>query len=290
MRQMRITPRYEGAAVINVDAVVRSPSAALVRQRARLAESLRGLSTEEWNAPSRCGGWTVQDVVEHLAGVNRFWSLSIQAGLRGEPTRLLASFDPVRVPAAMVQAARGASASATLDSFQATNAQLGTLVGSLTDAGWDKRAEAPPGHLAIRAVALHALWDSWVHERDILVPLSRQQAVEFDEVLLSLAYAAALGPGLRAAAGSTSAGSLGVIGRHPEIELTVEAGSEVTVHLGVPEDADATIEGDAVQLLEALSLRAPRLPIAEKHRWLLAGLDEAFDAGTYLGAAPSAPS
>ena len=175
---MRITPRYEGAAVINVDAVVRSPSAALVRQRARLAEALRGLSTGEWNTPSRCGGWTVQDVVGHLAGVNRFWSLSIQAGLRGEPTRLLASFDPVRVPAAMVQAARGASASATLDSFQATNAQLGTLVGSLTDADWDKLAEAPPGHLAIRAVALHALWDSWVHERDIVVPLLRQQAVE----------------------------------------------------------------------------------------------------------------
>ena len=105
-----------------------------------------------------------------------------------------------------------------------------------------------------------------MHERDILVPLSRQQAVEFDEVLLSLAYAAALGPGLRAADGSTSAGSLGVIGHDP------------------------TIEGNAVQLLEALSLRAPRLPIAEKHRWLLAGLDEAFDAGTYLDADPPASS
>ena len=287
---MRITPRYEGAAVINVDGVVRSPSTALVRQRARLAMSLRGLSTEEWNTPSRCGGWTVQDVVEHLIGANRFWSRSIQAGLRGEPTRLLASFDPVRVPAAMVEAARGASASATLDSFQATNAELGTLVGSLTAEDWDKLAEAPLGHLAVRAVALHALWDSWVHERDILVPLSLQQAVEVDEVLLSLAYAAALGPGLRAAAGSTSTGSLGVIGHDPEIELTVKAGGEVTVHLGAPEDADATIEGDAGQLLEALSLRAPRLPIAEKHRWLLAGLAEAFGAGTYVDAAPSAPS
>jgi uncharacterized protein (TIGR03083 family) len=287
---MRITPRYDGAAVINVDAVVRSPCTALVRQRARLAESLRGLTTGEWNTPSRCGGWTVQDVVEHLAGVNRFWSLSIQAGLRGKPTRLLASFDPVRVPAAMVEAARGASASATLESFQTTYAELETLVTSLTDADWDKPAEAPPGHVAIRAVAVHALWDSWVHERDILIPLSHQQAVEFDEVFLSLAYAAALGPGLRAAAGSTSTGSLGVIGHDPEIELTVEAGSAVTVHPGLPEDADATIEGDSVQLLEALSLRAPKLAIAEKHRWLLAGLDEAFDAGTYLGATPSTPS
>ena len=38
------------------------------------------------------------------------------------------------------------------------------------------------------------------------------------------------------------------------------------------------------------SLRAPRLPIAEKYRWLLAGVDEAFGAGTYLDAAPPAPS
>ena len=68
---MRITPRYDGAAVINVDAVVRSPSMALVRQRARLAESVRGLTAGEWDTPSRCAGWTVQDVVEHPAGVNR---------------------------------------------------------------------------------------------------------------------------------------------------------------------------------------------------------------------------
>ena len=36
----------------------------------------------------------------------------------------------------------GASVSATLDGFQATNGELGTLVGPLTDADWDK-AEAP---------------------------------------------------------------------------------------------------------------------------------------------------
>ena len=287
---MRITPRYGGAAVINVDAVVRSPSTALVRQRARLAESLRGLTAGERDTPSRCGRWTVQDVVEHLAGVNRFWSLSIRAGLRGEPTRLLASFDPVQVPAAMVEAARGASASATLESFQATNAELAALVASLAGPDWDKPAEAPPGHVAIRAVALHALWDSWVHERDILLPLSHPPALEPDEVFLSLAWAAALGPGLRAAAGSTSAGSLGVIGHDPEIKLTVQAGRVVTVHPGIPDDADATIEADAVQLVEALSLRAPRLAIAQKYRWLLAGLDEAFDAGTYLGSAPPTPS
>ena len=78
---MQITPRYDGAAVINVDAVVRSPSTALVRYRARLAQSLRELTAGEWDTPSRCGGWTVQDVVEHLAGVNRFWSLSPEADM-----------------------------------------------------------------------------------------------------------------------------------------------------------------------------------------------------------------
>jgi len=276
--------------VINVDAVVRSPSTALVRQRARFADSIRGLTTDEWNTPSRCGGWTVQDVVEHLAGVNRFWSLSIQAGLRGEPTRLLTSFDPVTVPAAMVDAARGAAPSTTLERFRATNEELGTLVASVADADWSKPAEAPPGHMAIRAVALHALWDSWVHERDVLLPLSRPPAIERDEVLLSLAYVAALGPGLRSAAGSTSRGSLGVIGHDPDVTLTVEVGTEVTVYPGVRASADAIIEADAVRLLEALSLRGPALPIADEHRWLLGGLDEAFDSAAGPDAAPSVPS
>ena len=68
--------------------------------------ALADLTDAEWAAPSRCDGWSVQDVVAHLAGVNGFWALSITKGREGEPTRYLTRFDPVDTPAQMVEAAR----------------------------------------------------------------------------------------------------------------------------------------------------------------------------------------
>ena len=65
---------------------------------------------------------------------------------------------------------------------------------TLDDGGWSTLAEAPHGHVTISAMALHALWDSWVHERDILLPLGLAPEHHDDEVAASLRYAAALGP------------------------------------------------------------------------------------------------
>lgn len=39
---------------------------AITRQRLRLADTLEGLTEDEWNAPSLCEGWRVRDVVGHL--------------------------------------------------------------------------------------------------------------------------------------------------------------------------------------------------------------------------------
>ncbi|MGH9080258.1 MAG: maleylpyruvate isomerase family mycothiol-dependent enzyme [Acidimicrobiales bacterium] len=283
---MPFSPRYGGQPVIDIDAVVTDPYEAFARQRGRLAETLAGLNTAEWNSPSRCGGWTVQDVIEHLVGVNRFFAVSLESGLRNQPTRLLASFDPVAVPAAMVDAARGAPTPDTLDRFVTTNDALADLLGGLSGADWSTPAEAPPGHLAARAVVAHALWDSWIHERDVLVPLSRVQEIETDEVSTSLVYVAALGPGLSCAAGSTKTGTLAVVAHDPAIGFSVDIGHEATVRAGAGAGAGAghrataTIEGDAVGLLEALSYRSPMLAMDRRHRWLLGGLGHVFGQDT----------
>jgi hypothetical protein len=102
--------------------------------------------------------------------------------------------------------------------------------------------------------------------------------IEPDEVVTVVAYASAIGPALRCAGGSTAQGSLGVITHDPEAQLTVDIGSEVSVRPGVDVDAIATIEGDAVELAEALSQRVPTadIALADEHRWMLAGLDEIF--------------
>ena len=50
-------------------------------------------------------------------------------------------------------------------------------------------------------VAHHALWDCWVHERDIVLPLGLPTAIEPDEVRACLRYAAALSPAFAISSG-----------------------------------------------------------------------------------------
>ena len=88
-------------------------------------------------------------------------------------------------------------------------------------------AEAPPGHLSVSVVAHHALWDSWVHERDILVPLGVVPAVEADEVAACLRYAAALAPAVALNGGAVAAGRLAITASDPDLDLLVEVGDAV---------------------------------------------------------------
>jgi uncharacterized protein (TIGR03083 family) len=273
---MRISPRYDGSPIIDVDDVMADPSAACIRQRNRFADTLEQLTDEQWSGPTRCDGWSVQDVVEHLDGVNGFWVFSIESGLRGEPTKVLATFDPVAVPAQMVESARGATPAETLARFRASNARLAECLGGIEADAWSTPAEAPPGHIAVRALVMHGLWDSWIHERDVLLPLGREQEVEPDELLGALAYAAALSPAFHVNSGSSEKGTFQLVAHDPEIALTVEVGSEVTVSLGAVEEADAHIEGDAVEILESLSCRAPQPELPEAQRWFVTGLADVF--------------
>jgi uncharacterized protein (TIGR03083 family) len=274
---VRISPRYDGKPIIDVDAVVDNPSTVVIRQRDRFADALRKLTSAEWQAQSRCSEWTVQDVIAHLVGVNRYWNFALSAGARDEPTRVLADFDPVAVPAAMVDAARGTPPSETLDGFIESNAQLAATISTFSSEDWSKAGEAPPGHIALRAVAAHALWDSWTHERDVLIPLGRKQVIEDDELVTSLAYVVAINPALRVSAGTAASATVNVIGHDPELKLTAAVGGEVVVRPGLADGATVTLEGDTVALIEALTCREPPPEVAAEHRWLITGLAEAFD-------------
>lgn len=275
---MRLTPRYDSDPIVRIETTLDDVGVPLVRQRARLAELLTTLDDEQWSAPSRCEQWTVQDVVAHLIGTNQFWTFSINGGLAGNPTRVLADFDPVATPAQMVDAVRSRSAAETLDELVATNGALAAAVGAIGTAHWATVAEAPPGHVALRAVALHALWDSWIHERDIALPLGLEPAEETDEITGCLHYAAALGPAFLTSTGSTRTGALTIRTTKPNVEFSVTVGPEVVVRDG-PGGSDATVlAGDAVDILEALSFRGP-LPAgaSEDARWFMDGLAAAFD-------------
>jgi uncharacterized protein (TIGR03083 family) len=276
---VKIAPRYDTPPLISIDGPWDDQLEPVSRQRRRLESFLAGLSEAEWARPSRCDGWTVQDVVAHIVGVNAFWRASVLAGLAGTPTRILTGFDPVATPALMVDSMRALTPTEVLDQFaQSNDAFLGPL-GSLDEPGWSMPAEAPPGHIPVRLLAQHALWDCWIHERDIALALGSVPAVERDEVLSCLRYAAALSPGFSIMNGDALTGVFAVDAKDPDISFVLEVGESVAVRAGAAPGDAPCLSGNAVELVEALSIRGP-LPTTAPAEWrrLLGGLATAFDS------------
>ena len=274
---MKLIPRYGQDPVIALDGEPSAIVAPAVRQRRRLLAVLETLSDEQWACPSRCAGWSSRDVIVHLDSTNSFWTLSTAAGLRGEPTQFLASFDPVASPAQLVAGSRALSSAQVLDRFSASTEALTQLWLSLDNDDWSALAEAPPGHVSVSAVAHHALWDSWIHERDILIPLGLAIVDEPDEVIASLRYVAALGPALAINRGISLVSTMVIDASNPDVSVTVDIGANVEVRNGWTEGA-LTLQGRATDLVEALSVRRPlEQDVPADASWMLSGLLEQFD-------------
>jgi uncharacterized protein (TIGR03083 family) len=275
---MKLNPRYEEPPIISITGRANDQRLPLSRQRRRLQETLTGLDDEGWRAPSRCDGWTVHDVVAHLVGVNEFWNASVQAGLDGKPTRILAHFDPSATPPLLVAPMRTLTRTELLDQFVASNDAFLATVDALDDEGWMVLAESPPGHVPVRLLAQHALWDSWVHERDIALPLGGAPALEPDEVASCLQYAAALSPALAIISGTAVPGTYSAVATNPAVSFVLDVSESVSVHEGAAPVGTPCLRGDAVELVEALSLRASPPPATPAPwRRLLGGLATTFD-------------
>jgi hypothetical protein len=174
---------------------------------------------------------------------------------------------------------RSLAPTAVLDQFVETIDDLADALDGLDGDSWSILAESPPGHVDLRALTLHALWDGWVHERDVMLPLDMAPIEEEDEVTASLMYAAILGPTIWAASGRTTQGKLVVRADDPTFRFVVDAGTTVVARLPGADDSDLPeLCGSAVALVEGLSARIPlRHQLAADDQWLVNGVSELFD-------------
>jgi uncharacterized protein (TIGR03083 family) len=275
---MKLAPRYDGPPILVIDGEPDCQLTPFTRQRLRFEELLSGLTPEQWNEPSRCDGWSVRDVIAHLLTVNQFWNASVVAGVAGEPTRILRGFDPAATPPAMVSTMSALSSREVLDGFVDTNATLLDTLSRLTRDEWSMMAESPAGLVPIRLLVQHGIWDSWVHERDVALPLGLQPVVEPDEVVSCLQYAAAVSPALGIGLDRSGAAVLAVDATDPPVRFVLEVSDCVVLRDGSIDDRPC-LRGDAVELTEALSLRVP-LDAAAPMEWrqALGGIEAAFDA------------
>jgi uncharacterized protein (TIGR03083 family) len=275
---MQLAPVYGDLALIDLDGPPGAIAAPAIAQRRRFVAELEALDADAWSVPSRCEGWTAREVVSHLDSTNAFWTFSLRAGLAGRPSRFLTTFDPVASPAQLAEA-DDRSPAGVLDGFAASTEAFCSLLTEIDEDGWSALVEAPPGHLTASALAHHALWDAWVHERDVLLPLGIEPPVVADEVIASLRYGPALGPALARGRGEDRHGRIAVRATDPELACTIDVGEQIAVRAGADPDAEVTLDGPAVDLLEALSMRTPLLaPVPDEHAWLLDGLATTFDA------------
>jgi uncharacterized protein (TIGR03083 family) len=274
---MRISPRYDAPALIEIDGRPDDQLVPMTRQRRRFEAMLRGLDDDAWRAPSRCDDWTVQDVAAHLVGVNGVWQMSIAAGVGGTPTRVLTQFDPAATPDLLIAPMRTLPPRDVLDQLTASHDGLLDAIAALDADQWQMPAESPPGHVTIRVLAFHALWDNWIHERDVALPVGVVPPVETDEVSSALRYAAALSPGFLLMAERDIAGAYGVEAHDPDVRFWLDIDDSVHIHDGEAPSGAPCLRGNAVELTEALSIRGP-LPDDTPAEWheLVGGLATAF--------------
>lgn len=234
------------------------------RHRERFLAALAGLDDEQWNAVTRCDAWSAKDVVNHLVSADGFWVLTLQGRRAPEPTTYLRGFDPTATPDTIVAPMRAAPTAEILDSFAASTESLTSALAEVGPDEWTVPSESPFGHVPVRAIAAHSLWDSWLHERDVLLPLGREPEVAEDELLTAAAFTLYFA--------GTQGGTLhdpDPVGDGPpegfsaklafsdlpgwSLALSVDRDVEVSVRTG--DDGDAA--GSAVTFVEATTGRAP---------------------------------
>lgn len=161
---------------------------ALGSQRRRLPALLRSFRADEWGAPSRCAAWSVHEVVRHLCDA----TLKTTELLRGELPDGTAQFDPRTTPLAWLTRSANERPSDTLLVFEDASVDLVNELDRHFRDGTQAQLPFLYGRVPWSVVALHVLWDAWVHERDILLPLGRPHDVPAVESRAAAAYALAL--------------------------------------------------------------------------------------------------
>ncbi len=141
------------------------------------AALLRSLSTEQWQTPSRCEGWTVGDVAGHVVG-----QLSDVSQLR------LEGLGTPEVTGRQVEERRGRSPDALADELAASAETASALAVAFDDDAWS--APGPPGTPGTLGQGLESLWfDTYLHADDIRAAID-QPTVTGDGVLASVSHIA----------------------------------------------------------------------------------------------------
>jgi uncharacterized protein (TIGR03083 family) len=220
------------------------------RQRQRFIAILAEFGPDDWAAPTRCAEWSAHDVVRHLCDVTPAIAADIDERMLG----VAAGFDPRKSPGKWLAASAGETPAETLARLVArTDEALALARERLTR---DERFEVsvPFGSMDWTVCTLHIFWDSWIHERDVLLARGAEHPTDDDATRYAAAYGMFLAGAMAAMAGDQVGRSLTLGGDGGGVfDLDIHGAVTLTVS-----PAPATATGQpAAKVTDVLAGRAP---------------------------------
>jgi len=144
----------------------------LAAQHAELAEVLAGLDETGWAAPSRCAGWSVSDVVLHLAQTDEMALASLEGHLlehvEAKAAAWMTATNVDDGAGLLVASERGDRADVVHRRWLAAAEALRTTLGTSDP---HARVTWVAGELAVRTLATTRLAECWIHTRDVTTDL-----------------------------------------------------------------------------------------------------------------------
>jgi uncharacterized protein (TIGR03084 family) len=141
---------------------------ALAEQHAELAGLVSSLDDDEWHVASRCPGWTVADVVLHLAQTDEMAVASIQGQFDQAVERLAGGLGPARSVddgvELMVTRERGQPGPVVRDRWQAAADELRRELAACDP---HQRVAWVTGELSAQTLGSTRLAESWIHTGDV---------------------------------------------------------------------------------------------------------------------------
>jgi uncharacterized protein (TIGR03083 family) len=218
-------------------------------QRRRFAAVLQGFGPDDWAAPTRCAEWSAHDVVRHLCDCN---ALGAGAGPDDRTLDLTAGFDPRTTPRGWLAASAGETPDATLSRFVATTEELLAVLRARLAQGRKFNVQLPFGPMDWTVFVLHGFWDSWLHERDVLLPRGADHPTDGDATGYAAAYGVFIAAAVASMFGDPVQDKLTLSGEGGGVfDLDSRGGVTLTV------TRVATAGPPAAQLTDALAGRAP---------------------------------
>lgn len=150
----------------------RAAAAALGETWASLADVCHGLVTNEWTLATGCPGWTVQDQLAHLIGVERM-VMGQAAPAWDSPLGEHVKNDFAAMNEPWVAVRRAWAGDAVLVEFVEVSGLRLASLGELSDEEWAKVGFSPVGEVPYARFMETRVFDSWVHEQDVRLALDR---------------------------------------------------------------------------------------------------------------------